>query len=119
MNRNSRNAGNKKNEYRPNSQAAKRVSHHRRKRRRRRQSSLLPALLFTLGILAVIVLAIKLMPKPAASVPAASEVQTRAEVGTADLRATEAPPVITLPPQTAEPTPAPDGCMIIHVTCTW
>jgi cytochrome d ubiquinol oxidase subunit II len=51
MNRNSRNAGNKKNEYRPNSHAAKRVPpHNRKRRRRRRQSSLLPALLFGVAV---------------------------------------------------------------------
>ena len=109
MNRNSRNAENRKPVRRANPHTAKRVPAHGRKRRKRRQNSLLPAVLFTLGILAVIVLAIRLMPKPSANVPATSEVLTRSEVevGTADIRATEAPPVITLPPQTAEPTPEP------------
>ena len=80
-----------------NSPAAKRAQHHRGRRRKRRQNSLLPAILFTLGMLAVIALAVKLLPKPAANVPAASEVQARAQVGveTAELRGAEEAPVMS------------------------
>ncbi len=113
MNRNSGKAGSRKPNRHVDPRAAKRVPTHHRKRRRRRQSSLLPAVLFTLGMLAIIVLAVRLLPRPEANVPATSEVQARAHVdmGTADRQADEAP-VITLAPlatpeATPEPTPEP------------
>ena len=110
MNRKSSRAKSGKTVGRADPRTARRVPAQRRKRRRRRQSSLLPALLFTLGVLAVIVVAVRLLPKPAANVPAATEVQTRAqgEAKTADIQAAETAPVITLAPQlTPEPTPEP------------
>ena len=110
MNRKSNHAKSRKSVGRADPRTAKRVPAARRRRRRRKQSSLLPAVLFTLGVLAVIVVAIRLLPKPAANVPAATEVQTRAQgdVQTAEIRKADAAPVITLAPQlTPEPTPEP------------
>ena len=81
MNRNSRKAAGRNSVRRVDPHAAKRVQNHRRKRRKRRQNSLLPALLFTLGMLALIALAVRLLSRPAANVPAASEVQTSSSPG--------------------------------------
>jgi len=70
------------------------------------------ALIFTICVLAATLLAMRLLPRRAADVPAARELPTRSEVeaGTAALpRADEAAaPVITLAPQaTAQPTAGP------------
>ena len=110
MNRNPKRAASRNSVRRIDPRTEKRVQNHHRKRRKRKQNSLLPALLFTLGMLALIVLAVRLLSMPAANVPAASEVQTRAgiEADTADLHRAEEAPVITLVPQvTPEPTPEP------------
>ncbi len=109
MNRNTKHAGSRKPVKRADPRATKRVPAHHGKRRKRKQNSLLPAVLFTLGILAIIILAVKMLPKPAADVPATSEVQAPVQAGvdTAE-RLTDKAPVITLVPQvTAEPTPEP------------
>ena len=98
MNRKSNHAKSRKSVGRADPRTAKRVPAARRRRRRRKQSSLLPAVLFTLGVLAIIVVAIRLLPKPAANVPAATEVQTRAQgdVQTAEIRKADVEPNITL-----------------------
>ena len=74
MNRNSRKAGSRNTVRRADPHTARRVQNHRRRRRKRKQNSLLPALLFTLGMLALIALAVRLLSRPAANVPATSEV---------------------------------------------